>query len=1090
MRLQRTFFLFFLLLSGLAQAQYIVQNNGQWDTQARYKLPMHYGNVYFEKTGILIEQAAPEGTGFYAKSHHHANDHEEEITQHKQPQNQKYHTYKMRWIGASAEAEISGLQPLKTYHNYLLGNDKTKWQSKVPLFNSLEYNNLYEGIDVRFYFNTIGNLKYDIELSAFANPNVYKTEYQGADSLEITKEGVLIIYNSIAPVKEMKPYAYQIINGEKREIPCTYAKKGNTVFFDLGDYNTSEKLIIDPEIVFSTFTGSSVDNWGYTATNGIDGAAYGGGIVFGGTGTYPTVGAYSNSFNGQVIDIGISKFTADGSQLIYSTYLGGSSDEMPYSLVEGANKALYIFGNTGSKNFPMLPTSAYDTLNTGAGFTHFFGPTPYFYYNDGIDLFVVKLDSTGGTLLGSTFFGGTGIDGICETNVRQNGDAFRGEITLDNLDNCYIVSQTKSTDIPVSTNAAQATLGGISDAVIASFNSNLSTQRWATYFGGTDADYGYSISAKLNEVVLAGATKSADLQTHTTAFDKVNNETPTPTFDGFLLKLNQNTGAFEAATYTGTAGFDANYFIDRTDSGKIYTFGLTDHLVPQVGSNLFGSDEKSQVIQKYSGNLDTLELSTCFGDTSVAGLGPPLSPTAFRVDECGNLYLSGWGVCGGFPLSVNAFQSNASNSDFYFLVLDASLQKFNYATLFGGIGGDHVDGGTSRFAPDGTIYQGVCASCGGSRTAFPTSPTAYSKTNNSSNCNLAVVKFSTDSKKVVAKAEPLFDTVCIFTRVTLIDSSFNADYYLIEHPDSTVERSDSLKSVLIENYGLNRFLIIAVDTTCDLMDSTELFIYGIAPTDLASINIEYDSCQISGNQLTVTFESASYDGSTIEWNFGDGNTSTLDTIAYTYGEGGLYVISLEINNPLCDNNLFIYDTVQVHEIAPLNVRTFTEDCTAQANAQLLAGGQGYQLINWLFEDGQTKEGASVDVTFSEAGNKTFTLIAIDSICNRYDTVVSTVQADIDIETYTMPNVFTPNGDGRNDVFGLIGDFKEADFKNFYLEIYNRWGQLVYTASSPSSKWDGAMSTEILPEGVYYYLVNYLSACNLSETKKGYVHLIR
>jgi hypothetical protein len=183
-------------------------------------------------------------------------------------------------------------------------------------------------------------------------------KYDGIDALNVTN-GELRIRTSVGETKELSPYAYQIINGLKQEVRCSFKVAENIVSFSLDNYSKSAVLVIDPTLVFSTFTGSVADNWGYTATYGPDGSFYAGGIVFD-AGFPVNTGAYQSTFNGGIkdeenlpgYDIGIIKFNPSGSNRVYATYLGGGGNEQPHSLVVDAQGQLIVAGRTNSDNYP------------------------------------------------------------------------------------------------------------------------------------------------------------------------------------------------------------------------------------------------------------------------------------------------------------------------------------------------------------------------------------------------------------------------------------------------------------------------------------------------------------------------------------------------------------------------------------------------------------------------------------------------------------------------------------------------------------------------------------------------------------------
>ncbi len=1072
-----------------ASAQYFVQNKGQWDQRAKYRLPMHFGNIYLEQQGLRIQLSDPEGPAFVYHQHQHEGKHC--ASTHATGKLQKTHTYRMYWPGSNAQAALVPGNTLIAYHNYLLGNDPGRWQRKVPLFREIRYKKVYPGIDVRLYFNEESHLKYDVEIEAGADHRLFKTIYQGVDSLYVY-EGNLHILTSTGEIQELRPYAYQRIKGKQVEVACAYVLNGKTVQFKLGKYKPRYKLIIDPKLVFSTYVGSTSNTFGFTATPGKDGSIYGGGIIFGTpTTAYPTVGAVVDTFSGGDFDIGISKFSPDGTKLIYSTYLGGESNEMPYSLIEDSEGSLFIFGNTGSRNFPISNNAAQDTFSGGPTFEY----TTDSFAN-GVDLFITKLDSSGGILLGSTYLGGTGEDGINATYQSSYfNDQFRGEIILDEAGNCYIACNSKSEDFPITIGASQTGIVQNSSALIASLDSDLSAYRWARLFGGDGNDKAFSLRIHQSRVVVTGGTNSSDLPVD----PNTTGTGPRGTigqFDGFLLVLDKTDGQYITSTYTGGNGRDENMFVDVDQQGNIYTFGKSNSQIPTSDLRFFNQPNGHQLIQKFSPDLNQVLRSTKFGTGRAGDL---FSPAAFEVDQCQNILLSGWGNDTGLVVTPNAIKKNSSDRDFYFFILDQSWQKVNYASYFGSTNsnpniGEHIDGGTSRFAEDGTIYQGVCASCR-SANAFPTTPNAYASTNaaypsNNAACNLAVLKFSTDAQEVKAQVTPARDTVCQFTTVNLIDSSYNADTYILTTPDGVRIPLDYLSNVVVPKLGLNTYYITALDTSCGGSDSVEIDIYGIDFSDHAGFTPVYDSCEVSDSALSVRFRPDFNGGFYRAWDFGDGNTSSQIAPLHTYANEGEYTVTLTVYTNACPDTIRESKTIRLHQLSPPEPRIFSNQCTGTI-VNFNAGGEGYQFYYWQFPDGGRDTGQAIEKDFfKNEGQYLIRLVAVDTLCNRQDTLEKTFEFSYVEKHFDYPNVFTPNNDGINDQFGLLGDVDEADFAEYSLEIFNRWGQLVYSTTDPGARWNGQQHSEVLAAGVYYYVATYLSACDLSESKKGFVHLIR
>ncbi|MFZ9778153.1 MAG: hypothetical protein ACO3CI_07475, partial [Schleiferiaceae bacterium] len=627
------------------------------------------------------------------------------------------------------------------------------------------------------------------------------------------------------PWTEGRPVA--ITRGPKgrREVRASYRMlDAETVVFDLGPYRRQDTLIIDPTLVFSSFSGSTADNWGYTATFDAQENLFGGGIVFG-TGYPTTPGAFDPSYNDpttgiSTMDIGITKFSADGTQRLYSTYIGGSKPDQPHSMVVNSTGELVILGTTGSSDFPST-AGAYDaTYNGGPPINASTNSPLYFDFEDGVDLFVLKLNPTGTALAASTFVGTNGNEGLNMGIVLNYGDAMRGEVVVDDLDQVYVISSTQTSTFPGATGNNLST-----DAVAFSQNTSLSTLRWATLLGGSNQEAGYGIKVAQNgKIFVTGGTRSTNFPgttggLHATARGGV---------DGWVARLSSG-GVLEQASYLGTTGNDQSFFIDLDKYGAVYVYGQSLGIYPR-SAGTWGTQSGAQFIHKLNEDLNQTLFSTRFGSSnSIVNI----VPSAFNVDDCLNILLSGWGggvnggnqggTTSGLPVSADALRPTTDGSDFYFLVLTRNAQSLLYATYFGGSSSEHVDGGTSRFSPRGNIYQAVCAACGGQ--SFPTTPGVAGPIRSSNNCNLGVIKMDFETS-VTANASINFeadvDTVCDNLVVKFTNGSANANQYFWDFGNG--QTSTLFEPTVTFTMGTYRIRLTAIDTICDIEDTASLVI--------------------------------------------------------------------------------------------------------------------------------------------------------------------------------------------------------------------------------------------------------------------------
>ena len=695
---------------------WFTENKGQWDNDVLYEGKFYGGKVFLQANEISYVFSPKEGVK--SIRHKAKNNSDTSLT---------FHSIKMKFLNANPHPQLSQLDSNAFYENFFIGKDSKKWASHVKSYKQIIYHQLYNHIELKT-FSEKNNFRYDFMIHPGANISDIVLKWQGDDGL-VVKDGKLLIKTAVGEVYQTAPFAYQLVNGKKIEIACEYLLENSILKFRISkSYNPKLDLIIDPTLVFASYTGSLSDNFGMTATYDNAGNAYTAGICFGNQ--YPTtVGAFQVNFGsgGNIVDISISKFNPSGTGLIYSTYLGGSNDEGPESIVVDNSNQLVVFGRTSSANFPVT-SGVFQPVISG-----------------GYDFIISKFNTTGTALVASTYFGGTLNDGINQIPYNYE-DGLRGSVITDNNNNIYIGGNTTSSNFPVTAGCLQPALNGAEDAIVAKFDPLLTGPLFSTYLGGSSRDAVYNITLNLNnQLYVCGGTESSDFTTtagslHSTALGGV---------DGFACLFSNSGNNLIASTYLGTPDYNQAFFIQTDKYNKVYIYGQTEGFYP-VTAGVYSNSHSGQFIHCLNSTLSSTFFSTVVG----TGSGfPDIVPSAFLVDVCGSIYIAGWGgdlfgnnnshsTTTGLPVTPNAFMQTTDGSDFYFLVLDKDAIALQYATFFGGsLSLEHVDGGTSRFDKSGIIYQAICESCGGNDD-MPSTPTAYSTVNGSSNCNNAIVKFA------------------------------------------------------------------------------------------------------------------------------------------------------------------------------------------------------------------------------------------------------------------------------------------------------------------------------------------------------------
>ena len=1016
-----------------------VENKGQWDKNISFKGQMTNGSFLLKPDGgyrMVLHNTQElsaiaqyyHGQSNTASDKKSASSNNTDLVLHS-------HAYEVKFLNANPHPSAVPDKALNTYNNYFIGNDQSKWASNCKIYQAITYKNVYPNVDVRYYTGSTGQLKYDIVVNPGGDVNKIALYFDGADALKI-KEGSLSIKTSVDEVKEMPPYSYVVADEGRQQTDCNYEVKGNIVRFTVKNYSPNKTLVIDPTLVFSTFTGSTADNWGYTATYDNAGNFYAGGIVFN-TGFPVSNGAFQSSFQGGTIysgvasgfDMGIIKFDPSGANRIYATYIGGAKgNDQPHSLITDASGNLIIAGRSTSSDYPS------PVQNYGSG--------------GGWDIVITKLNATGTALIGSTRIGGTGDDGVnigdkygspikADASLRRNyGDDSRSEVILDNAGNIYVASCSQSKDFPA-INAIQTTNnGGLykQDAVVIKTDATVSSVLFSTYLGGTgdDAAFVIDLNPGNNNIYVAGATSSSD-------FPGDNTNTLYPSnqgglCDGFISILSNDGSQLIKTTYFGTSGADVIYGIKFDKFSFPYITGTTTTVsMPIVNSiwntsNATGIQQKTgnQFITKLSADLSTVIYSANFGTANATA--PNISPTAFLVDRCENVYVSGWGGKGntidnypsagtqGLAITAGAIQSTTDGSDFYFFVLEKNAQSQLYGSFFGQVNGnypDHVDGGTSRFDKNGIIYQAVCANCYGGA-SFPTTPGVWAPINGTTDrtgvpqgCNLAAIKIAFNlaglSSGVQASVRGIIrDTSgCVPLSASFKDTVGLAKTYIWNFGDGSPNVTTSADTIshTFNLVGVYQIRLVAVDSnSCNISDTSyttlrvrnddaSLAMSAFKLPPCSSLTFEFDNNSVPA--IGKPFKSNSF-----QLVFGDGNSQItgIQPVQHTYASIGTYNTRLV----LLDTNYCNYpDSIPLTIRIAANVKAqFTTPSTGCAPYKAVINNTsvGGAQFSWDFGDGTTSTQANPPVhLYNNVGTYTIRLIVTDtSTCNKVDSTNFTI----------------------------------------------------------------------------------------------------
>jgi len=1071
-----TFLLLVLLLfvGNVRAQQYLefTENKGQWLSSIAYQADMPTGTFALKKDGgfrVLLHNTDDlQSISEYLHGHKHtssaaASKSKTTAAAASLPSDGvlRSHCYEISFLNANPHPECIAEKPVNTFNNYFIGNDSSKWASNCQVFTAVTFKNIYPNIDIRYYTDN-GSLKYDFIVHPGGNEEQIALYVAGANSVNV-KNKSLFIHTSVGTVEEAEPYSYEVTGKGRQPIVTQFVNKGNIVYFKVAAseayHRRTNTLVIDPQLIFSTFTGSRSSNWGFTATYDIYGNFYAGGIVFG-TGFPVTNGAFQTSFKGgndntnegvsSGFDIGITKFNAGGSARLYSTYIGGSGNEYPHSMVVDGNDQLIFAGRTTSKDYPTRSTD--------------FGPC-----GGDFDIIVSKFNASGSVLTASVKIGGSGSDGVNIANkyplggsnkgaisIRRNyGDDSRSEVIVDNNNNVYLSSCTQSTDFPKSNNAPQKQNGGANsvgrtqDAVVLKLSPDFNQLLFSTYLGGSDDDAAFvlAISPVNQNIYVAGTTASNNFPTNKT-------NTLFPTYeggicDGFVTVFTNNGDKILYSSYFGTSGADVIYGIQTDRFGYPYVMGTTTGSWTVTNNVAFKQPGGKQFISKLAPDLSKWEYSTVFGNNVPF---PNLSPTAFLVDRCENVYVSGWGgrlntILGydnsgtnGLFVTNNAYQKNTDGSDFYFIVLERNAKSQLYGSFFGqddnvGSTPDHVDGGTSRFDKNGIIYQSVCANCDGPAGIFQTTLGAVAPQNGAlirgrGGCNLAAIKIAFNLAGIGAYIQSSINgqvrdtSGCVPLTVAFTDIIGAGKKYIWNFGDGTKNDTTTLPTAKHEftQIGTFKVMLVSIDSSaCNIADTSYTQIR--VRNDEAKLALQL--AKIGGCQSqTYSFTNASiappgkpFGNNSLTLSFGDGAVTQLGSgasIQHTYAAQGTYGVKLTLNDTnYCNYPDSIYKQLRISPTVKAQMSTPAKGC-APYLAEIQNTSLGGTDFVWNFGDGTSFTGAEPAVhLYTQPGTYTITLAATDTTtCNKTDIASNTIQITGKpntnfLYTPTIPQVNTP-----------------------------------------------------------------------------------
>jgi len=549
---------------------------------------------------------------------------------------------RMRLLGANEHPSVEGEALFEGRSHYLLGSDPSGWRTNVPQFGKVRLSQVYDGIDAVYYGNQ-GEIEYDFLVAPGIDPRQIRMQFHGAEHIEIEESGDLLLHVAGGTIRQKAPFAYQQHGDSRRTVAAHYYRLAAREFgIELGAYDPSEPLVIDPVLAWSTYLGGNhIDEVKGMA---IDGAGHM--YVTGWTvsANFPTANAVQPT-PGDEVDAFVTKLNADGSALVYSTYLGGFGlDEGEGIAVDSAGQA-FIAGFTQSIDFPTA--NAFQSARAGSA-----------------DAFVTKLNAAGNALVYSSYLGGAAYERATRIEVDASGNA-------------YVAGYTNSVTFPTA-NALQASYGGgADDAFLTKLNAAGSALVYSTFLGGSGFDLAYGLAVDgSGNAFLAGITNSPNFPTANAMQAGLSGVR-----DAFVAKINAAGNALVYSTYLGGSDEDDAFAVAVDGVGNAYVAGSTNSANFPTANALqaaLASADRDGFVTKLNAAGSALVYSTYLG-----GNGPDWA-FGIALDGSGNAHVAGGTGSANFP-TANAMQPALAG------IFDAFVTRFNasgsalvYSTYLGG----------------------------------------------------------------------------------------------------------------------------------------------------------------------------------------------------------------------------------------------------------------------------------------------------------------------------------------------------------------------------------------------------------------------
>lgn len=857
--------------------QFFIENKGQWPEEVLYKAGIGGVDLWITSQGVVYDfykMRNKSGKKTISPLQLKDQQHERSI--------EKFERYgqvvKMTLQNANRNPGKIGIEKSNGYYNYLLGKDRSKWADHVGLYGEAIVKDIYEGIDVRYYYEN-GQIRYDYIVQPGADVSRIRMAFAGVEQPFVNRDVELAFNTRFGEVKQAGLYSYQVIDGRKEKVESRFRKnRDGAISFEVDHYNKELPLIIDP-LIYSTFIGgTNGSETGNSLAVDASGNAYITGTTY--SSDFPmTPGAYDYSVYNGYADLFVTKLNSTGSQLVYSTFIGGTYQDEGVSIAVDETGCAYITGFTESFDYPTTAGAFDQTLNNVSDCQN-----GYCYF----DIFVTKFNSTGSALVYSTLMGG-------------GANQAPTSISVDGAHNIYITGNTNSSDFPVTPGSFDVTYGGVDyDVFVVKLNNTGSALLYSTFLGG---GYAFSITSDANgNAYVTGYTYFPEYPITPGAFDAT-----LEGGDAFVTKLNSAGSGLVYSTFIGGTSVEMGRSIAIDQTGNAYITGHTTSVdfpvTPGAYDGLLNGDE-DVFVTKLNSNGSSLIFSSFLGGGSIE------EARSLSIDGSGNTYVTGVVYAVGFsdfPVTPQTFDATSNGEyDVFVSMFNSTGSALLYSTFLGGSSMD--DGNAIVAGTNGQVYvAGTTTSAN-----YPTSPGAYDQTLNNWHGDAFVTKLEVTLNTTFSFTPVSNSPVCAGKTVylTVFPAGGTAPYtYSWTGPNgfSSTQQNPSINNVSAAANGVYSVSVTDANGNSGSATTTVTTI----PSPMASISASSPSCTTGCITLTAS------GGASYKWS----NESTSTSITACYS--GTFFVTAFSNEGCTDN-----DTITVVKGTPFQAPTITQSAPA------------------------------------------------------------------------------------------------------------------------------------------------------------------